>query len=141
MEPRPWPSTSAALSTCRYKTSPSHHPLDTVILFIPFSIPIHPSLPLCSFVAFTPGFGKGFIIPFFCNSSLSPQSSVALACQLLRIMHHKKIAFGLLAALASLASAEDKSDVHELTKKTFDDFVKANPLVLAECELLACYTP
>lgn len=47
-------------------------------------------------------------------------------------MHHKKIAFGLLAALASLASAEDKSDVHQLTEKTFDDFVKANPLVLAE---------
>ncbi|KAG6054857.1 hypothetical protein E4U17_003403 [Claviceps sp. LM77 group G4] len=47
-------------------------------------------------------------------------------------MHHKKIAFGLLAAFVSLASAEDKSDVHQLTEKTFDEFVAANPLVLAE---------
>ncbi|KAG6033718.1 hypothetical protein E4U41_006823 [Claviceps citrina] len=47
-------------------------------------------------------------------------------------MHHKKIAFGLLAAFVSLAAAEDKSDVHQLTDKTFDDFVAANPLVLAE---------
>ncbi|KAH0595320.1 hypothetical protein MHUMG1_07070 [Metarhizium humberi] len=46
-------------------------------------------------------------------------------------MQHKRIAFGLLAAFASLASAED-SDVHQLTEKTFKDFVKANPLVLAE---------
>jgi hypothetical protein len=51
-------------------------------------------------------------------------------------MHHKRIAFGLLAALASMASAEDKSDVHQLTEKTFDEFIKANPLVLAECEFL-----
>lgn len=49
-------------------------------------------------------------------------------------MHHKKIAFGLLAAFVSLASAEDKSDVHQLTEKTFDEFVAANPLVLAECK-------
>ncbi|KAG8416935.1 protein disulfide-isomerase precursor [Metarhizium acridum] len=47
-------------------------------------------------------------------------------------MQHKRIAFGLLAAFASLASAEDKSDVHQLTEKTFNDFVEANPLVLAE---------
>ncbi|OAQ63360.1 protein disulfide-isomerase precursor [Pochonia chlamydosporia 170] len=47
-------------------------------------------------------------------------------------MQHKRLAFGLLTALASLASAEDKSDVHQLTEKTFDEFVKANPLVLAE---------
>lgn len=53
-------------------------------------------------------------------------------------MQHKRIAFGLLAAFASLASADDKSDVHQLTEKTFDDFVKANPLVLAECKFLPC---
>lgn len=51
-------------------------------------------------------------------------------------MQHKRLAFGLLTALASLASAEDKSDVHQLTEKTFDEFVKANPLVLAECKLI-----
>lgn len=52
-------------------------------------------------------------------------------------MQHKRIAFGLLAAFASLASAED-SDVHQLTEKTFNEFVKANPLVLAECKFLPC---
>lgn len=52
-------------------------------------------------------------------------------------MQHKRIAFGLLAAFASLASADD-SDVHQLTEKTFKDFVKANPLVLAECKFLPC---
>ncbi|KAK2589720.1 protein disulfide-isomerase precursor [Conoideocrella luteorostrata] len=47
-------------------------------------------------------------------------------------MHHQKIAYGLLAAFASLAAAEDKSDVHQLTEKTFEAFVKENPLTLAE---------
>ncbi|KZZ89473.1 protein disulfide isomerase [Moelleriella libera RCEF 2490] len=47
-------------------------------------------------------------------------------------MLHKKIAFSLLAAWASLASADDKSDVYQLTKGTFDAFIKENPLVLAE---------
>jgi protein disulfide-isomerase A1 len=41
-----------------------------------------------------------------------------------------KYAFGL-AALAALATA---SDVHDLTKDTFDGFVKENDLVLAECK-------
>lgn len=40
-----------------------------------------------------------------------------------------KYSFGL-AALAALATA---SDVHDLTKDTFDGFVKENDLVLAEC--------
>ena len=40
----------------------------------------------------------------------------------------RRVAFGLLAA-AAVASA---SDVHQLTKDTFDDFVKTNDLVLAE---------
>ena len=44
-----------------------------------------------------------------------------------------KYAFGL-AALAALATA---SDVHELTKDTFDSFVKENDLVLAECKSTA----
>lgn len=42
----------------------------------------------------------------------------------------RRVAFGLLAA-AAVASA---SDVHQLTKDTFNDFVKDNDLVLAECE-------
>lgn len=41
-----------------------------------------------------------------------------------------KYAFGL-AALAALATA---SDVHDLTKDTFDSFVMENDLVLAECK-------
>jgi protein disulfide-isomerase A1 len=52
-------------------------------------------------------------------------------------MHNiQKFAFGLLAA-AAVASA---SDVEVLKKDTFDDFVKANDIVLAECEfaLLHC---
>ncbi len=40
----------------------------------------------------------------------------------------KNLAFGLLAA-ATVASA---SDVTQLKKDTFDDFVKSNDLVLAE---------
>jgi protein disulfide-isomerase A1 len=42
-----------------------------------------------------------------------------------------KYSFGI-AALAALAAA---SDVHDLTKDTFDGFVKENDLVLAECTL------
>ena len=40
-----------------------------------------------------------------------------------------RYSYGLLA-LAALAAA---SDVHELTKDTFEPFVKDNDLVLAEC--------
>jgi protein disulfide-isomerase A1 len=46
-------------------------------------------------------------------------------------MHHKKIACSFMAALAAYASAAD-SDVSQLTKDTFDEFVKSNDLVLAE---------
>ena len=45
----------------------------------------------------------------------------------------KNIALGLIGA-AAVASA---SDVHELKADTFPDFIKENPLVLAECTLLA----
>lgn len=51
-------------------------------------------------------------------------------------MLHKRLAYGLLATLATFANAEGESDVHQLTKDTFDDFVKANDIVLAECELM-----
>lgn len=44
----------------------------------------------------------------------------------------KSIALGLIGA-AAVASA---SDVHELKKDTFNDFIKSNDLVLAECVLL-----
>ncbi|KAF5602323.1 disulfide-isomerase precursor [Fusarium subglutinans] len=46
-------------------------------------------------------------------------------------MHHKKIACSFMTALAAYASAAD-SDVHQLTKDTFEEFVKSNNLVLAE---------
>lgn len=42
----------------------------------------------------------------------------------------QKFALGLLAA-AAVATA---SDVVQLKKDTFDEFVKANDLVLAECK-------
>jgi protein disulfide-isomerase A1 len=48
-------------------------------------------------------------------------------------MQHKKIACSFMAALAAYASAAD-SDVKQLTKDTFDEFVKSNDLVLAECK-------
>ncbi|KAL7628851.1 protein disulfide-isomerase precursor [Parahypoxylon ruwenzoriense] len=43
----------------------------------------------------------------------------------------RKVAFGLLAA-AAVTSAADASDVTQLTKTTFEDFIKGNDLVLAE---------
>lgn len=49
-------------------------------------------------------------------------------------MQHKRICLGLFAAFAGLVNAADASDVTQLTKDTFDDFVKANDLVLAECK-------
>lgn len=49
-------------------------------------------------------------------------------------MHHKAITCGLMAALAAFASAADASDVEQLTKASFDDFIKGNGLVLAECK-------
>lgn len=45
-------------------------------------------------------------------------------------MHHKHITYGLMAAMAALVAAE--SDVTQLTKDTFEEFIKANELVLAE---------
>lgn len=48
-----------------------------------------------------------------------------------------KYSFGI-AALAALATA---SDVHDLTKDTFDGFVKDNDLVLAECMSQEYYCP
>lgn len=45
---------------------------------------------------------------------------------------YKKVAFSLLAVAAAVTAA-DTSDVAQLTKDTFDDFVKTNDLVLAEC--------
>lgn len=50
-------------------------------------------------------------------------------------MQHKRICLGLFAAFAGLVTAADDSDVTQLTGKTFDDFVKTNDLVLAECKL------
>jgi protein disulfide-isomerase A1 len=47
-------------------------------------------------------------------------------------MHSKGLAFGLMAALAGLVSADDASDVTQLTGETFAEFVKTNDLVLAE---------
>ena len=41
--------------------------------------------------------------------------------------------FGLLAAAG--VSAADASDVTQLNKDTFSDFIKGNDLVLAECKL------
>ena len=47
-------------------------------------------------------------------------------------MQQKRLALSLLAAMAGVATAE--SDVAQLTKDTFNDFVKENDLVLAECK-------
>jgi protein disulfide-isomerase A1 len=50
-----------------------------------------------------------------------------------------KFTCGLLAALAAVAAAS--SDVVDLQKDTFDDFIKGNSLVLAECRLRAAVGP
>lgn len=44
----------------------------------------------------------------------------------------KRVAFALLAAAAAVA-ASDESDVTQLKRDTFEDFMKTNDLVLAEC--------
>lgn len=51
-------------------------------------------------------------------------------------MQQKGLAYALVAALAGMVSADGDSDVAKLTKSSFGDFVKANDLVLAECEHL-----
>ena len=45
----------------------------------------------------------------------------------------RRIALGLLAAAAVAHAADPASDVTQLNKDTFKDFVKENDLVLAEC--------
>ncbi len=45
----------------------------------------------------------------------------------------RRIALGLLAAAAVSSAADAASDVAQLNKETFEDFVKTNDLVLAEC--------
>lgn len=51
------------------------------------------------------------------------------------IMYQKRVAYGLFAAFAAVASAADAaSDVEQLTKDSFDSFIKSNDLVLAECK-------
>lgn len=45
-------------------------------------------------------------------------------------MFCKRVAFGLLAAAAAVSA----SDVTQLKKDDFNDFIKTNDLVLAECE-------
>lgn len=47
-------------------------------------------------------------------------------------MHHKRLACALMGAMAGVAIAE--SDVTQLTGETFNDFIKGNDLVLAECK-------
>ncbi|KAI0018332.1 protein disulfide isomerase [Xylariomycetidae sp. FL0641] len=44
----------------------------------------------------------------------------------------RNLAFGLLAAAGAVSAADAASDVTQLNKDTFDDFVKSNDLVLAE---------
>lgn len=46
----------------------------------------------------------------------------------------RRIALGLLAATAVASAADAASDVTQLNKETFEDFVKTNDLVLAECK-------
>lgn len=48
-------------------------------------------------------------------------------------MQTKRLALGLVAALAGVVAADEATDVHQLTGETFGDFVKTNDLVLAEC--------
>lgn len=44
----------------------------------------------------------------------------------------RSIALGLIGAAALASASDDVSDVHELKKDTFADFVKSHDLVLAE---------
>jgi hypothetical protein len=55
-------------------------------------------------------------------------------------MHCKAIALGFLAAATGAFAAED-SDVVQLQKDTFTDFIKGNDLVLAECEYTSSSPP
>ena len=49
----------------------------------------------------------------------------------------RSLAYSLLAAAAVASAADAASDVTQLTKDTFDDFVTSNDLVLAECKCLS----
>ena len=46
----------------------------------------------------------------------------------------RSLAFSLLAAAAVSSAADAASDVTQLTKATFDEFIASNDLVLAECK-------
>ena len=46
----------------------------------------------------------------------------------------RRIALGLLAAAAVAHAADPVSDVTQLNKDTFNDFVKDHEIVLAECK-------
>jgi hypothetical protein len=49
-------------------------------------------------------------------------------------MQTKRVCLSLLAAAAAVHAADAASDVVQLTKDTFKDFIKDNSLVLAECK-------
>jgi hypothetical protein len=63
-------------------------------------------------------------------SSDTTACSLALQNRKIKMYRAQKFALGLLAA-AAVATA---SDVVQLKKDTFNDFMKANDLVLAECK-------
>jgi protein disulfide-isomerase A1 len=49
----------------------------------------------------------------------------------------QNLALGLLGAAAVASAADAPSDVFDLKSDTFPEFIKENPLVLAECEYSA----
>lgn len=73
------------------------------------------------------------LLPFFFHLPIYPPSSLQFLYTF--TMQQKRLALSLLAAMAGVATAE--SDVAQLTKDTFNDFVKENDLVLAECKFLS----
>lgn len=102
---------------------------------------LRPQVQNCPFVSIIKlhiSFTSFFLFHIIDLSSSEKPSSVFLGYPLplnrQPIMYHKRVACGLMAAMAAFASAAD-SDVHQLTQDNFDEFVKTNNLVLAECEL------
>lgn len=77
------------------------------------------------------------VLPAFTNCTTQVLTIASVQLSEVANMHTKAFAFALLAA----ATAASASDVVQLKKDDFADFVKTNDIVLAECKFLLPPSP